>query len=121
MTCLCIKNAARKRHPSVLDLLPCDYLNRHIENLRDLEDRIDMTTGTSCKVMSRTCLAPACHEFLRTAGKACSHIRISEGKDLSILVHTLCHDELEVTITILCYCKICDRSEVWIELGKRTG
>ena len=93
-----------------------DDINRYVEDLGYLQDRVDMSACSGCEVMGRAALAPAGHEFSCTAGEAGSHVGISEGEDLSFLVDAFCCDEFEVAVAILCDGKVCDRSGVGIEL-----
>ena len=75
-----------------------------------------MSSCSSRKVVCRSALAPAVHKFSCTACEACPHICISEGKDRSLLVDALCHYEFEMSVSVLCDRKICDRSCIRIEL-----
>ena len=101
-----------------ISILSCHDINRHIEDLRNLQDRIDVSSCSSRKVMGRSALAPAVYELSRTAGEACPHVCISEGKDRSFLVDTFSHDELEVSVSVLRDRKIGNRTCVRIELSQ---
>ena len=61
-------------------------INRHVENLRDLQDGIDMSARGCRKMMGRAAFAPAGYKLSCAAGKAGSHIGIAKGKDLSFLI-----------------------------------
>ena len=77
-----------------------------------------MSSGSCCKVVSRTSLAPTVYELSCTAGEACSHVGIAEGKDLTFLIYTLSYNKLEVSVAILGDCKVSNGSKVRIELGQ---
>src|SRR5699024_3776439 len=86
-------------------ILSCNDVNRYVEDLRNLKDRIDMSSCCSRKVMCRATLAPAVYELSCAAGKTCSHLGIAEGQDRAFLVYALRHDELEVSVAVLSDCK----------------
>ena len=98
--------------------LSCDNINRYVEDLGYLQDRVDMSARSGCKMMGWAAFAPAGHELSCAAGEAGSHVGISEGEDLSFLVDAFCHNELEVSIAVLCDGKVCDRACIRIELSQ---
>ena len=67
-------------------------------------------------MMGRACLAPAVHELSAGDRELGTHISITESEDRSGLVLTLCHNELEVAILILCDSQIRHRAYRRIEL-----
>ena len=67
-------------------------------------------------MMGRACLAPAVHELSAGDRELGTHVSVSEGKDRSGLVFTLCHNELEVAILILCDSQVRYRAYRRIEL-----
>lgn len=77
-----------------------------------------MSARSGCKMMGWAAFAPAGHELSCAAGEAGSHVGISEGEDLSFLVDAFCHNELEVSIAVLCDGKVCDRACIRIELSQ---
>ena len=93
-------------------------INRYIEDLRYLQDRINVSSCRCCEVVGRTALAPAVYEFSCAAGEAGSHVGIAEGKDRSFLVDAFCYDELEVSVTVLRNSKVGNRTGIRIELGQ---
>ena len=99
-------------------MLPCDNVYRYIKDLRHFQDRIDMSACGSGKVVGRAAFAPAGHELSRAACKACPHICISEGEDRAFLIDAFRHDELEVSVAVLCDRQVSHRTCVRIELGQ---
>ena len=75
-----------------------------------------MASDSGSHMVGRSCLAPAIAEFTGTAGEACTHIRIAEREDRTVLVYTLGDNKLEVTVLILRDCEIGDVSHGRIEL-----
>ena len=66
--------------------------------------------------MCRASFAPAVYKLSCTTCKTGSHVRIAKGKDWSFLVDSLSNNEFEASVSILCDCKISNRTCVWIEL-----
>ena len=75
-----------------------------------------MSSGRRCHMMRRACFAPAVYKLSCAAGKTGSHIGVSEGQDLALLVNAFCYDKLEVTVTVLRNRKIRYRAGIRIEL-----
>ena len=104
--------------PGLLEYLSGHNVNRNIEDLCNLQDCVDMSSGSSCKMMGRAAFAPTVYKFSCAAGEAGSHVCITEGKDRSFFVYAFCCDELKVSVAVLGDGKVCNRSCVWIELGQ---
>ena len=96
--------------------LSCNDINRNIEDFCYLQDCIDMSSCSCCHMMCRASFAPAVNKLSCSTCKACSHVCITEGKDRSFFVYTFCYNKFEVSVFILCDCKIGNRTCVWIEL-----
>ena len=76
-----------------------------------------MTYGSS-HVVGRTGLAPLVDELATAQRELGAHVGIAEGKDLTILIHTLSNHELEYTVLVLCNSQIGYRTRRRIELGE---
>ena len=79
----------------------CNHIDRYIEDLRYLQNGIDMSSYGRCKVVGRTALAPTVDKFSCPTGKACPHVGISEGKDLTFFIDPFCSNEFKVSIPVL--------------------
>ena len=77
-----------------------------------------MSAASRCHMVCRACFTPAVAEFTSTASETGTHIRIAEGEDGAFFVHTLCDNELEVTVTVLGDSKISNITYGWIELSQ---
>ena len=51
--------------------------------------------------MGRTCLAPLVDEFAAAQRELGTHVGITEGEDLTLLVDALCCHELEYAVLVL--------------------
>lgn len=100
-----------KQHAFILCYpLSGNDIYRHIEDLRNLQDCVNVSAGRCREMMGRAALAPAVYELSRSAGEAGSHVGIAEGKDLSLLVYALCHNEFEMSVSVLGDCEVGHRS-----------
>ncbi len=59
-------------------LLSRHNLHRHIQDLRHLQNGVNMASDRRAHVMGRAGLAPAVHEFAGAAGEAGSHVGVAE-------------------------------------------
>ena len=96
--------------------LSCNDINRNIEDFCHLQDCIDMSSCSCCHMMCRASFAPAVNKLSCSTCETCSHVCITEGKDRSFFINTFRYNKFEVSVFILCDCKIGNRTCVWIEL-----
>ena len=80
-----------------------------------------MMTYGCCHVMGRTCLAPLVDEFTAAQRELGTHVGITEGEDLTLLVDALCYHELEYAVLVLGDGEIGHRTRRWIELRQVTA
>ena len=71
-----------------------------------------MSTGT-LKILATFKIVSICLPV--AASETCSHICITEWKNLTFFVYALCNDKLKVTVSVLCNCKISNRTCVRIK------
>ena len=80
-----------------------------------------MSARSGRKMVSWTAFAPAVYKFSCTAGEACSHICITEGKNFTLFINTLCNNKFEMTVSVLSNGKISYRTRIRIELRQITA
>ena len=96
--------------------LSCNDINRYVKDLCNFEYCINVTSCCCCHMMCRACFAPAVYKFSCSTCETCSHVCITKGKDWSFFVNAFSYNEFEVSVSVLCNCKICNRACIWIEL-----
>ena len=75
-----------------------------------------MSAACRRHMVRRAGFAPLVAELSRSAGKACTHIRITKREDRAFLVNALGYDKLKVTVLILRDTEIRNGTKVRIEL-----